>query len=446
MSVDIIADLALATVLISTALLLIALLRPLWLQWFGARATMRLWLLVPIAVVIAILPDRPFPTPNDSERISLSIQLEGMAGKLRQPLENTHQTFTGRAHLTADWLVGIWILGSLLCLFVLTTRQHRFRLSLGTLSYSQCRQWVCQRPGAGPMVIGFFNPKIILPADFTDRFNRQQRHLMLRHEHAHLRRWDPLWNLLSLTFRVVFWFNPLVHCGAGLMRRDQELACDEHVLASRTRWRRAYASALLRLAHHAHDTPALAFGPHPLKERIMQIANIKPIRPLQRKIGLVLTFLAGTSFALTAWALTPANSQPYEHVSQETAADWFSFDVEVTVDGEIASGNLILSGDSVRLRQDNDEFRMLARDSLMLEHSDADSGWSAEIGISRHGVEHFMVDAIIQFEGETVATPRMLIRADAPASIEQADPDTGRTLYRLQLSPASIEQLGDSAG
>ncbi len=444
MSAELVTGLAKATLLLSTAVLVVIALRPLWHQRFGARATTKLWLIVPLTVTVLVLPDRSAQVTANDEQLTIIFQLEGMADSLRQPLQAARQTFVDQTHPIVPAILVFWLAGFVCGLSILALRQKRLRLSLGTLTHQRHRLWICQRTDIGPLVMGILSPRIILPANFSTRFSSQQRHLMLRHEHAHLRRKDPLWNLVSLVFRCVFWFNPLAHWASALFRKDQEFACDEDVLADRVCDRRPYALALLSLADTKSRRSALAFGPHPLKERIMRIPAIQSKKPLQQKLALLATALLGTTLALSAWALSPSNSGPEDPSNTETFADWFGFDVEITVNGETVSGQLSMQGERAAITKVDDQFRMLARNRLTLQHDEAESGWSADVEIVRQNDNHFMVNSTIQFNGETVATPRMLIGSDFPASIEQTDPETGQSLYRLQLIPVRVDQLLES--
>lgn len=84
---------------------------------------------------------------------------------------------------------------------------------------------------SGPMVTGVCRPLILLPHDFETRFNAQQQIFALIHEMTHIKRGDLWVALATLSFRALFWPNPLVHFAAHKMRIDQEAACDASVVA-----------------------------------------------------------------------------------------------------------------------------------------------------------------------------------------------------------------------
>jgi len=76
---------------------------------------------------------------------------------------------------------------------------------------------------------GFLRPVILLPAAGA-QWPEAQRRFALRHELAHVRRFDYLTTQVASLACAVHWFNPLVWFAAGQARKLQELACDDVVL------------------------------------------------------------------------------------------------------------------------------------------------------------------------------------------------------------------------
>jgi beta-lactamase regulating signal transducer with metallopeptidase domain len=83
---------------------------------------------------------------------------------------------------------------------------------------------------AGPLVTGVYTPVVILPNDFSETFEVEQRHFALVHEFAHIKRRDLWVALITLVFRALNWPNPLVHYASHKLRGDQEAACDAFVV------------------------------------------------------------------------------------------------------------------------------------------------------------------------------------------------------------------------
>jgi len=109
----------------------------------------------------------------------------------------------------------------------------------------------------GPMVSGLFRPLIILPQNFTEKFNADEQYFALCHEMAHIKRRD-LWAALALLiFRAVHWYNPLVHYAVRRFQFDQEAACDHYLLSKLdaagvdTDLSRQYGETLLKAERHA---------------------------------------------------------------------------------------------------------------------------------------------------------------------------------------------------
>lgn len=249
MSAELLAGLAEATLLSSVAMLLVLLLRSRWKRLFGARAAIMIWLLVPLASLVAVLPERNADHTAAMDWPVMTIQLDDwLQAPDRQQAVDADGVSQRRAK--ADVVLALWASGALAMLLLMGFRQRRFRAALGSLRLVGGRLWISERTDIGPLVLGVIAPKVIVPVGFARRFDTRQRRLMLAHEYSHLRRRDPIWNLLAAGFRCLFWFNPLIHLSATRFRRDQELACDAAVLAEGRRSNRRYAHALLK-----YETP-----------------------------------------------------------------------------------------------------------------------------------------------------------------------------------------------
>ena len=97
-----------------------------------------------------------------------------------------------------------------------------------------------------PVVWGIFRPQLLLPAE-AEQWNAAQLRSVLLHELAHLRRRDPLTQLLTQLACALHWFNPLVWLAAWRLHVERERACDDLVLARGVK-PSAYAEHLLQIA------------------------------------------------------------------------------------------------------------------------------------------------------------------------------------------------------
>ena len=121
-----------------------------------------------------------------------------------------------------------------------------------------------------PFILGVLRPRIYL----TSGMNETARDCVLRHEKAHLRRWDHVWKPLGFVLLVVYWYDPLVWVAYILFCRDMELACDERVIRDMAAEERAaYSQALLDCSQGRHWVAAcpLAFGEVGVKTRVKAV-------------------------------------------------------------------------------------------------------------------------------------------------------------------------------
>ncbi len=143
---------------------------------------------------------------------------------------------------------------------------------------------------------------ILLPPDFLDRFDADERRLVLQHECMHLRRGDAWWSLLAELAVALLWFHPLAWLALPRLRLDQELACDEHVLRQSPHAATKYAHTLLH-STGMDITPALIpwLAEPQLKERLHMIQRYRP-GTLRRHMGFVglSALMVGSVFATQA--------------------------------------------------------------------------------------------------------------------------------------------------
>jgi hypothetical protein len=101
-----------------------------------------------------------------------------------------------------------------------------------------------------PCVVGFFRPRILVPAELFERISEGELRQIVLHEMEHLRRRDDWTNLLQKLSLVVFPLNPALIWIERQLCVERELACDDQVLKA-TGARKAYAACLANLAEHS---------------------------------------------------------------------------------------------------------------------------------------------------------------------------------------------------
>lgn len=187
------------------------------------------------------------------------------------------------------------------------TRQRSFMRSLGPLHRLDDRLWSATHDVGLPASLGLWCPRIVVPADFSVRYNADERALILAHERMHLRRGDLHANLLAALMLCVGWFNPLMHLGWRAFRLDQELACDAAVLAQHPGKRRSYATAMLKTQLGGDFTPLACHwaASHPLAHRIAALRG-SPIAAGRARWRVAMVLLLATTISTATWALQPA--------------------------------------------------------------------------------------------------------------------------------------------
>jgi beta-lactamase regulating signal transducer with metallopeptidase domain len=146
--------------------------------------------------------------------------------------------------LCAIWLAGallaaLWFFAGVLSIWRLARRCTRVETGLPSeISAELCSRLGIRRPvrllvsveRTTPMTWGHLRPTVFLPGEALS-WTAQRLRIVLTHELAHIRRWDYLTHLLGQLARGLFWFHPLVWLALYRLRREQELACDDMVLA-----------------------------------------------------------------------------------------------------------------------------------------------------------------------------------------------------------------------
>ena len=173
---------------------------------------------------------------------------------------------------------------------------------------------VVEVPGDTPLCLatGVLRPRVLLSTGLRARLGNPVVAAALAHEHAHLRRRDPA-ALVVLEMTAAFGLP-----GSGLsaaFRAAAEESADAEAAAEVGGI--ALAEALVRMARLMHDRPgspslgALAFGAHPLEERVILLLEGPPAPVRARGLA-----MAGV-VALAAVALGMVGAEPIHHVIED---------------------------------------------------------------------------------------------------------------------------------
>ena len=176
-----------------------------------------------------------------------------------------------------SWLAAVWILGALIALMPTAAGFARLAIVERRARTIHGGRWALLIPSAMreldvrrrvrfvelngpvmPMTWGLFQPVVLLPAnDFNSTV--EQRLDVLRHELAHVRRYDCLTQLVGQLACALHWFNPLAWVAARELRVERERACDDEVLRAGGK-ASDYAEYLLRVARSTRIMGAAALG------------------------------------------------------------------------------------------------------------------------------------------------------------------------------------------
>ena len=317
----------------SAAILVVLALRAAMRSLFGARVAYALWLVVPAAIVAALLPVREIIVGVLAAKPLVASGVVAAKDWLATTLP-----IGGRPDASI-LILSLWIAGVVLALTVLAWRQIAFTESLGKLRCEGKGVFRSDAFGIGPAIVGVIWPKLVLPSDFEARFDAEECDMVLTHERVHLHGHDPMINGLAAMVQCLNWFNPLVHLAATLMRVDQELACDAAVMSKFPKARRRYAEAILKAQIAPSYLPLGCYWPaggtYPLKQRI---AMLKRGLPSTRRVvaGAFVAAAACLTTGCVVWVAQP----PREVNARNDSASSKQGSADADLLGAVWSGNL----------------------------------------------------------------------------------------------------------
>lgn len=132
---------------------------------------------------------------------------------------------------------------------------------------------LCSKVIATPALVGWIRPVILLPVAVACHFPVAQIELILAHELAHLRRWDPLANLFQVVLETLYFYHPVVRWISRDVRNEREICCDGMALSVSGGSRHAFVAALAELGElrERHGSLLLAASGGVLLDRVQQM-------------------------------------------------------------------------------------------------------------------------------------------------------------------------------
>lgn len=289
-----------ATLATSAAVLIaLALRRPLR-TGVGARIAYGLWGLVPAALLATLLP-------APQQAVQWQVLAQAAPGTI---LPDPTTTMASAPAFDATVVVLLWLTGAVTAAICVGRRQQALLRRLRPL-LARADGTYLSAAADGPMLVGSWRPRVVLPLAFERDYPPEQQALMLAHERTHRARGDAHANALATLLCCAFWFNPLLWMALRYFRFDQELACDASVMAECPQARRAYAQAMLttQLAEQGLRVPLGCQWPagHPLKERITMLTQPQPTAT-RRRFGSLLLLALTLTLSFAVWATQTAST------------------------------------------------------------------------------------------------------------------------------------------
>lgn len=196
--------------------------------------------LCPFVTLWRLLDAAPSMAPADH-----GFLLPGMTG---QPMIAGSPAAVAGFDVLLPWLVLAWSLGVLLhsvrawrqwCALKAVVRmaerlprwQQRASAMAQRFGLHRRVTVLASRIIASPVLIGWMRPVILVPMAVVCGFPAAQIELILAHELAHLRRWDPLVNLFRVTLETAHFYHPVVRWISRDVTNEREICCDQLALA-----------------------------------------------------------------------------------------------------------------------------------------------------------------------------------------------------------------------
>jgi len=287
-------------------LLVLAIRRP-FARMFGAGPAYALWLLPALRLAMpplpSLAPDIPSPVPAET--------LVVWVGDSAAPLPAD-----GGPALWVAVALAIWAVGVAFFLIWQWRSYRRFLAELGGNARSlgaHCGVALVESPAVqGPVALGLFDRRIVVPADFASRYSPAEQRLALDHESVHHRRGDIWWNLLGLFILGLNWFNPVAWLAFRAFRADQELACDAAVAAAAPDGaRHDYACALIKSASRPGLIAACPLNhADQLKRRLKMMKTHRASRARLAGGAAAILTLAGLGLAVGTPGLAQSDPAP----------------------------------------------------------------------------------------------------------------------------------------
>jgi bla regulator protein BlaR1 len=242
----------------------------LWLfnRFVPSTAELRSWLWMTVFIVSTVVPFSLISTENQKVTttiISKETSVTLMRGE--QPVVNAPgllEPAEQHWHLPIDLVFSfsyfltlalfVWALGSIWRASRTLTKMLRTRQltkaalhKVPSLSHYIGVNVFTSTKVSSPLVIGFFNVKIILPESIAEQLPEPQLKAILLHEYAHIQRKDNWFALFQELLAILFWWSLVIRILNKTIHVEREIACDLRA-AAKLESGKQYAQSLLDCA------------------------------------------------------------------------------------------------------------------------------------------------------------------------------------------------------
>ncbi len=159
---------------------------------------------------------------------------------------------------------------------------------------------LCSKVIATPVLVGWLRPVILLPMAVVCGFPAAQIELILAHELAHVRRWDPFANLFQVMLETLHFYHPVVRWLSREVRNEREICCDQLALTATGASAQQFAQTLAELGElrQRHGALLLAASGGVLLDRVQQLV-LSPQERVRTPTRFVALWLGVALLALT---------------------------------------------------------------------------------------------------------------------------------------------------
>lgn len=229
-------------------ILILFLTEPFFNKRYTAKWRYYTWIALAVRMIIPVNPDLPVSRMEISIPTVLAAPAADIAGEgIPVMLQTGEQVRRAAGFSALDILAAVWltVFGCIVLVHICSYFHCRRKiLKNGTcveeesilrqlralkreLGISKRIDAIRYRDTAGPMIIGFFRPLLVMP---EDAYTEEELFFILKHELIHVKRHDIFFKFLLMAARALHWFNPAVSLMQRAAVSDMEFSCDEQVV------------------------------------------------------------------------------------------------------------------------------------------------------------------------------------------------------------------------